>query len=84
MPLTDEDDDPAPVPDESIPKIEVSVARSVSVSRGNKQAIVPVRRTDGLDPDERIVEKGAKTPMVMDGEYGHRHGNSQELRIESV
>ncbi|RJE24734.1 hypothetical protein PHISCL_02943 [Aspergillus sclerotialis] len=84
MPLTDEEDEPAPVPDESIPKIEVSVARSVSVSRGNKQAIVPVRRTDCLDPDERIVEKGAKTPIVMDGEYGHRPGNSQELRIESV
>ena len=84
MPLTDEQDDIASVADESIPKIEVSVARSVSVSRGNKQTLVPVRRADYLDPDERIVEKCAKTPIVTDGSYVHRHGISRELKIENV
>ena len=84
MPLTDEQDDISSVPDESVPKIEVSVPRSISVSRGNKQTLVPVRRTDYLDPDERIGEKRAKTPIVMDGSYVHRHGISRELKIENV
>lgn len=77
-------------PTESLPKIEISVARSVSVSKGKgkKQTLVPVggRRQDALDPDERLVdvERKAKTPRVMDGQYGHRHGNSQDVEIDSV
>ncbi|GAB1211602.1 hypothetical protein ATERTT37_000725 [Aspergillus terreus] len=68
-----------------LPRVEVSIARSVSVSKGKKQMIVPIRpRADRLSPDERLINRAAKTPQVMDAQYRHRHGNSQELRIESV
>ncbi|KKK25652.1 hypothetical protein ARAM_003853 [Aspergillus rambellii] len=68
---------------DAIPAIEVSVARSVSVSRGKKQVIVPVRpRADRLNTNERLVVKRVNTPKVTDGQYGHRHGNSQDARIE--
>ncbi|KAL4890567.1 hypothetical protein BDV59DRAFT_204279 [Aspergillus ambiguus] len=68
-----------------LPKVEVSIARSVSVSKGKKQVIVPIGpKADRLSPDERLINRAAKTPQVMDAQYRHRHGNSQELRIESV
>ncbi|KAF9894450.1 hypothetical protein FE257_007953 [Aspergillus nanangensis] len=68
-----------------IPKVEVSIARSISVSKGKKQVIVPIGpRTDRLSPDERLIVRRARTPQVMDAQYRHRHGNSQELRIETV
>ena len=66
-----------------IPKVEVSIARSVSVSRGKKQIIVPIGpRTDRLNPDERLVDRKARMVRVTDGQHGHRHGNSQDVRIE--
>lgn len=84
-------------PTSEVPKIEVSIARSVSVSKSKKQALVPIgRRTDtttvvnnadekeNKSANERLVEQRARTPVVMDGEFGHRHGNSQDARIESV
>lgn len=68
-----------------LPRVEVSIARSVSVSKGKKQMIVPIGpRADRLSPDERLINRAAKTPHIMDAQYRHRHGNSQELRIESV
>ncbi|KAL4814742.1 hypothetical protein BDW67DRAFT_83978 [Aspergillus spinulosporus] len=69
-----------------IPTIEVSIARSVSVSRGKKQVLVPVRkRTPQLNSsNERLVVKQAKTPMVTAPAYGHRPGLSQDARIETV
>lgn len=44
----------------------------------------------GLKSDRLVPESGGgsqkkgKTPMVMDAHYGHRHGNSHDVRIESV
>ncbi|PLB44896.1 hypothetical protein P170DRAFT_415726 [Aspergillus steynii IBT 23096] len=72
-------------PMDTIPTVEVSIARSVSVSRGKKQTIVPIKpRADRLTPDERLMVRRARTPQVTDAHYGHRHGNSQDVRIESV
>ncbi|KAL4752001.1 hypothetical protein BDW72DRAFT_212284 [Aspergillus terricola var. indicus] len=69
-----------------IPTIEVSIARSVSVSKGKKQVLVPVRkRTPHLNSsNERLVVREAKTPMVTAPAYGHRPGLSQDARIETV
>ncbi|KAE8395670.1 hypothetical protein BDV23DRAFT_79720 [Aspergillus alliaceus] len=86
-PEPESDSEPEPEPDqepepehesaEPLPAIEISIARSVSVSK-RKQVLVPVgRRPDRLAPR-------ARTPQVMNGQYGHRHGNSQDARIESV
>ncbi|KAI9926131.1 hypothetical protein MW887_004594 [Aspergillus wentii] len=89
MPLSDEHDEAEDInPDGSVdplPKIEVSIARSVSVSKGKRQVIVPVGpRADRLNPDERLMNNRAKTPQFMDAQYGHRHGNSQDARIETL
>ncbi|KAL4949873.1 hypothetical protein BDW69DRAFT_67183 [Aspergillus filifer] len=63
-----------------IPTIEVSIARSVSVSRGKKQMIVPVRtRAPTLN-----VAGQARTVMVSEPIIGHRPGLSQDARIEMV
>ncbi|KAL4914396.1 hypothetical protein BDW62DRAFT_144663 [Aspergillus aurantiobrunneus] len=74
---------------DSIPAIEVSVARSVSVSKGKKQVLVPVRtRTNHFNYDnssnERLVVREAKTPKVTSPEYAHRPGLSQDVHIEMV
>lgn len=75
--------DPEPI--DPIPTVEVSIARSVSVSRGKKQMIVPIKpRSDRLTADERVMSRRAKTPQVTDAHHGHRHGNSQDVRIESI
>lgn len=90
MPLTDKDEDEDEDEDAdaketaNVPNIEVSVARSVSVSKGKKQAIVPIGRRADLDPDERLVDRGARTPLVTDVQHGHRHGKSQDAQIETV
>ncbi|KAL2832565.1 hypothetical protein BDW59DRAFT_157388 [Aspergillus cavernicola] len=69
--------------EDPIPTIEVSVARSVSVSKGKKQMLVPVRtRASQFNPNERLVPRQAKTPHVTGGEYGHRPGFSQDVHIE--
>ncbi|KAL4877797.1 hypothetical protein BJY04DRAFT_197252 [Aspergillus karnatakaensis] len=74
-----------------VPTIEVSIARSVSVSKGRKQMLVPVRTRTGpshrqhhLGADERFVERRrqAKTVTVQGGSLGHRPGVSQDARIE--
>lgn len=70
----------------SIPAIEVSVARSVSVSKGKKQVIVPVkpRANQWNSSNERLVARQAKTPTVTNPQYGHRPGLSQDVRIETA
>ncbi|KAJ5330149.1 hypothetical protein N7452_010539 [Penicillium brevicompactum] len=69
----------------AIPRVEVSVARSVSVARGKRQMIVPIGgRADQLDDEERIVQRRALTPQITDAHRGHRPGVSQELRIECL
>ncbi|KAL6238284.1 hypothetical protein BDW75DRAFT_33538 [Aspergillus navahoensis] len=69
-----------------IPTIEVSIARSVSVSNGRKQVLVPVRkRTPQLNSSkERLVVRQVKTPVVTAPAYGHRPGLSQDASIETV
>ncbi|GIJ88242.1 hypothetical protein Asppvi_007160 [Aspergillus pseudoviridinutans] len=86
MPLSDDNEDiEANEAIDPIPKVEVSIARSVSVSRGKKQVIVPIRpRAERLSPNERLVVRQAKTPQVRDAHRGHRHGVSQDARIETI
>ncbi|KAL4900838.1 hypothetical protein BDW74DRAFT_170601 [Aspergillus multicolor] len=69
-----------------LPTIEVSIARSVSVSKGKGQVLVPVRaRAPQLNSsNERLVVRQAKTPMVTGPAYGHRPGLSQDARIETI
>ncbi|KAJ5773710.1 hypothetical protein N7457_008606 [Penicillium paradoxum] len=81
----EEDPEPEPQVERSIPKVEVSIARSISVSRAKRQVIVPIgARIDHLDPDERFVQRRAMTPQITDVHRGHRPGVSQELRIECL
>jgi hypothetical protein len=75
---------PEQEPPRAIPRVEVSTARSISVSRGKRQIIVPIgAKAEHFDPDERFVQRRALTPQIMDAHRGHRPGVSQELRIES-
>jgi hypothetical protein len=68
-----------------IPTIEVSIARSISVSRGKRQMIVPVgARVDYLHSNERLIERRPMTPRITDVSFGHKHAVSQELQIESL
>ncbi|KAJ5640195.1 uncharacterized protein N7484_008057 [Penicillium longicatenatum] len=76
---------PVSQPRKKVSKIEVSTARSISVSKGKRQILVPIgARMEQLNPNERLVEQRAMTPTIMDVQYGHRHGASQELQIESI
>lgn len=80
-----EQEDPEPETLRPIPRVEVSVARSVSVSRAKRHVLVPVgNRVDQLDAEERIVQRRALTPQITDAHRGHRPGISQELRIECL
>ncbi|KAJ5188966.1 hypothetical protein N7491_005288 [Penicillium cf. griseofulvum] len=81
----DTEQEPAPEPQRPIPKVEISVARSVSVSRAKRQVLVPIgMRVDHLDPQERVVHRRPMTPQITDAHRGHRPGVSQELRIECL
>jgi hypothetical protein len=68
--------------EDPIPTVEVSIARSVSVSKGKKQVLVPVRKASHLNANERLVARQAKTVKVTGGQYTHRPGFSQDVRIE--
>lgn len=63
--------------------VQLSTARSVSVSKGKKQMLVPVgSRIDQIHAHERYVDRrGALTPQISGG---HKYQVSQELQIESV
>lgn len=64
--------------------VQLSVARSVSVSRGKKkQMLVPVgSRVDQLHAHERYVDRqGALTPQISGG---HKYQLSQKIQIESI
>ncbi|KAJ5378138.1 uncharacterized protein N7496_005547 [Penicillium cataractarum] len=72
-------------PVSKIPTIEVSIARSISVSRGKRQMLVPIAaRVDHLHSNERFIERRPMTPRITDVSYGHKHAVSQELQIESL
>ncbi|KAL2848265.1 hypothetical protein BJX68DRAFT_267708 [Aspergillus pseudodeflectus] len=72
-----------PPQEDPIPTIEVSIARSISVSKGKKQVLVPVRtRTGHLNTNERLVARQVRTPQVTGGKSAHRPGFSQDVRIE--
>lgn len=83
---------PAPLPtpssasSEKTPKIEISIARSVSVSRGPRQTLVPLgaRADQFATADERLVEKQPLVPTVVDVRRGHRPEKSQNVLIETV
>ncbi|CAI7659996.1 unnamed protein product [Penicillium pancosmium] len=67
------------------PTIEVSTARSVSVSKGRRQMLVPIgSRADHLDSNERLVERKTLTPRITEVTSGHRPAKSQQLQIESL
>ncbi|KAJ5960735.1 uncharacterized protein N7479_007885 [Penicillium vulpinum] len=77
--------EPVAEPQLPIPKVEVSIARSVSVSRAKRQVLVPIgMRIDHLDPEERVVHRRPLTPQITDAHRGHRPGISQELQIECL
>ncbi|KAJ6115406.1 hypothetical protein N7486_001184 [Penicillium sp. IBT 16267x] len=76
---------PISKPRKKASKIEVSTARSISVSKGKRQMLVPIgTRVERLIPNERFIERRAMTPTITGVQYGHRHGISQELQIESM
>ncbi|EEQ86186.1 hypothetical protein RJZ56_002809 [Blastomyces dermatitidis] len=65
--------------------IEVSVARSVSVTKQPKQVIVPMSamRSDSLHhSDERFGDKRSATPMLISAPRGHEREKSQAVPIE--
>lgn len=67
------------------PTIEVSTARSVSVSKGRRQMLVPIgSRVDHFDSNERLVERKTLTPRITEVTSGHRPAKSQQLQIESL
>jgi hypothetical protein len=67
------------------PNVEVSIARSVSVSRGQKQKLVPLGgRQDRIGSDERLVDKHPLVPMLVDVRRGHHYEKSQNVLIETV
>lgn len=68
-----------------VPMIEVSIARSISVSKGKRQMLVPIgSRMAQFGTNERFVDRKALIPRVADAQFGHRHAISQELQIESL
>lgn len=70
-------------PSSRVPKIEVSIARSISVSKAKRQVLVPIgRKPDHLNPNKRLVNQRGKTPEVMEVPDGHRV--SQAVQIETV
>ncbi|EPS26376.1 hypothetical protein PDE_01312 [Penicillium oxalicum 114-2] len=70
-------------PETKVPVIEVSIARSVSVSRAKRQVLVPVgARVEALLPKERVIERGPMMPRIMDTSIRSKHAVSQHLRIE--
>ncbi|OJD20196.1 hypothetical protein ACJ73_08471 [Blastomyces percursus] len=65
--------------------IEVSVARSVSVTKQPKQVIVPMSamRSDSLHrSDGRFGDKRSATPTLISASRGHEREKSQEVPIE--
>ncbi|KGO77445.1 hypothetical protein PITC_048180 [Penicillium italicum] len=91
MPFTDAvetldtvEEELAPEPRHPIPRVEVSIARSVSVSRAKRQVLVPIgMRADHLDPEERVVHRRPMTPHITDAHHEHRPV-SQVLQIECL
>ncbi|KAM5496932.1 hypothetical protein McanMca71_007652 [Microsporum canis] len=64
---------------------QISIARSVSLSRGQKKILVPVgARTGFLRPGERFVEKSAGIPTQLAVQRGHRYEKSRNALIENA
>lgn len=63
--------------------IEISVARSISVSKRHRQALVPVgAHADALTTGERLVPKRVGTPTQQAVQRGHRHEKSRVAVFE--
>ncbi|KAI3070255.1 hypothetical protein CBS147343_5837 [Aspergillus niger] len=72
-------------PENPVPTVEISIARSVSVSKGRRQVLVPIRpRPDRLDPNERVGDKKGKAPQVMEADRSHLPGRSQEVLVDTI
>ncbi|OJZ84476.1 hypothetical protein ASPFODRAFT_34729 [Aspergillus luchuensis CBS 106.47] len=72
-------------PENPVPTVEISIARSVSVSKGKRQVLVPIRpRPDRLDPNERVGDKKGKAPQVMAADRNHLPGRSQEVLVDTI
>lgn len=70
---------------EDMHKVEISVARSISVTKRPKRLLVPIgARADAIRAGERLVEKRAGTPTLISVQKGHRHEKSQNVLIESM
>ncbi|KAF3480917.1 uncharacterized protein GIQ15_06264 [Arthroderma uncinatum] len=64
---------------------KISIARSVSLSKGQKKVLVPVgARTGFLRPGERFVEKSAGIPTQLAVQKGHHYGKSRNALIENA
>ncbi|PGH11961.1 hypothetical protein AJ80_06927 [Polytolypa hystricis UAMH7299] len=83
---------PSDIHDTQQQTVEVSIARSVSVSRQRRQLLVPVvlcpPRADSLRPKDRNHERehvekrvGKAAPTLIDIPRGYRHEKSQEIEI---
>ncbi|PWY93999.1 hypothetical protein BO94DRAFT_316839 [Aspergillus sclerotioniger CBS 115572] len=65
-------------PTNPAPAVEISIARSVSVSRGRRQVLVPIRpRQDRPDPSERTDDR-VKSPRVVTGNRNRIPPRSKE------
>ncbi|PYH49839.1 uncharacterized protein BP01DRAFT_7960 [Aspergillus saccharolyticus JOP 1030-1] len=70
-----------------LPTVEISIARSVSVSRGKKQVIVPIRpRLDRANTTatDRVVETKITRPrprLQDGGEFSPRPGSTRTVRV---
>ncbi|PYI03095.1 hypothetical protein BO78DRAFT_208001 [Aspergillus sclerotiicarbonarius CBS 121057] len=66
------------------PAVEISIARSVSVSRGRRQVLVPIRpRQDRPDPSERGGEQ-VKSPRFVEGNRNRIPPRSKEALMNMI
>ncbi|OOF92951.1 hypothetical protein ASPCADRAFT_209609 [Aspergillus carbonarius ITEM 5010] len=71
-------------PTNPTPAVEISIARSVSVSRGRRQVIVPIRpRQDRHDPSERVDDK-VKSPRAVPGNGNRIPPRSREALMNMI
>jgi len=70
--------------DEDMQKVEISIARSISVTKRPKKLLVPIiARTGSTRAEKRLVEKGAGIPTLVSVQKGHRH-EARNVLIESM
>ena len=76
---------PITMDDVSEDKVEISVARSISVAKRPGMMLVSgAAATETIMAEERLVEKRACTPMLVSVQKGHRHEKSQNTLVETM